>query len=137
MKIEIGGQQYQLTDESIMSILSSIETFATDQYQKMPETAKLAAMAAVRALLAYAERAEKDPEKKALIRPPKKTDPTLHLIRLLIKFIGEILPHVQCEIATDEQRITNFSFQYAGQSRGQIHTDGVQRIGENDSSQVT
>ena len=132
MKVRIAEQEYILTEQSIAAILGSIEHFATDQYEKLPDTAKFAAMAAVRALLAYAEKAEHDPERKKAIRPPKKTDPSIHLIRLLLKFVGEALPHVNCEIATHEQYISNFAFQYESESGGSLSPD--RHIGEREDN---
>ena len=132
MKIRIAEQEYTLTDASIAAILGSIEHFATDQYDKLPDTAKFAAMAAVRALLAYAEKAEHDPERKKEIRPPKKTDPSIHLIRLLLKYVGEALPHVNCEIATDGSNISNFAFQYEGEGGGPLPID--RHIGEREDN---
>ena len=124
MKVHVAGQQYTLTDRSIAAVMTSIEQFAIDQYDKLPDTAKLAGMAAVRALLAYAEKAENDVTKKKEIRPPKGTDPTIHLIRLLLKGIAGVLPHVECEISTDGEYISNFSFQYTSQGRGSLPIDG-------------
>jgi len=138
VRIQIDGRTYILTQQSIQAVLTGIETFAAAQYDKLPDTAKLAAMAAVRAMLAYAEKAEKDPGKKKAIRPVKGTDPTLHLVRLLLNAVGEALPHVECEIGTtDEQYINNFAFKHAGTSGGPISTHGDIRERQDDSSETT
>ena len=137
MKIWIEEKAYVLSEESITSILKSIEFYISEQYQKLPSTTKLTAMATVRAMLMYAETKEPDPEKRKFIRPPKGDDPALHLIRLLLKALGEALPHVECEITTEHEYISNFSFQHAGSGGRQVSADGNIREWENNSSKAT
>lgn len=137
MKILIDGTEYTLSEQSIAAILASIERFVADHYEKLPNTTKLAAMATVRAILAYAESRENDPVKKKEIRPVKGADPTMHLIGILLKALGEVLPRVECEISAEDHHISNFSFKHAGKSGGSLSTDGNIGQWEDDSREIT
>lgn len=125
MKIVIDQQTYEITDEAIAAAFGHIFVFSESQYNKLPEAAKIAAMAGVRALLWHAEKTESDQEKKKLIRPPKGADPTLHLIKLLLGFIANELPHVQITIDTTENRtISNVGIENTGPGGGSLSADG-------------
>ncbi len=125
MKIHIDERMYHLTHESIQAILVSVERLVSDQYEKLPPTVKLAAMAGVRAILAYAESRESDPARKKELRPVRGVDPTLHLVKMLLKAVGEALPHVECEIGTtNDNTISNFTFKHEGEGRGQVSAHG-------------
>ena len=136
MKILIDGREYTLTDQSIAAILASIENFVAQHYEKLPNTTKLASMATVRAILAYAESRENDPVKRKEMRPVKGTDPTMHLIGMLLKALGEVLPRVECEISAENNNISNFSFKHAGKGGGSLSNDGNKRIGQDHSSEI-
>lgn len=136
MKILIDGVEYTLSEQSIAAILASIERFVADHYEKLPNTTKLAAMATVRAILAYAESRESDLVKKKEIRPVKGADPTMHLIGILLKALGEVLPHVECEISAEDHHISNFSFKHAGKSGRPVPDDGNVGERKNNSSET-
>ncbi|SRR6266566_5465092 len=136
MKLWIEDKAYILTHDSIQAILGSIERLVSDQYEKLPPTVKLAAMAGVRAILAYAESRESDPIKKKELRPIKGVDPTLHLVKMLLKAVGEALPHVECEIGTDDNTISNFTFKHESESRGPLPFNGNVGVREDNGGET-
>src|SRR5260370_42084167 len=122
MIVEIENKLYHVTEEGVTTLFDHIENFTLEQYAKLPEPIKIIGQAATRAMLSFAQRSEKDSEKKKQYKPERKADPTVHVLHLLIQYIKVGLMYVETRITTDENRIIT-AVQLQGSSGGHVPAD--------------
>jgi len=135
MIVEIEDKLYHVTEEGVTTLFDHIENFTLEQYAKLPEPIKIIGQAATRAMLSFAQRSEKDPEKKKQYKPERKADPTVHVLHLLIEYIKVGLMHVEARITTDENRIIT-AVQLQGSSGRYLPADGNPGEWQDDSGQT-
>lgn len=138
MIVKIGDTEYTVQESAVAMALLHIEKYVTDEYEKFPEGLKILLIGAARGVLLYAEKREPDKEKKAVFRPPKKADPMLHVVRLLMKAIMGGVPRVGSVIVgTDEaNNVVSVGIQDAGTGGGSLSANGNIGIGQDDGGEA-
>lgn len=135
MKIGMDQKEYVVEDDTIEYLFDKIEQFTLEQYSKLPDVAKIAGQAATRAFLLFAEKNEKDKDKRALFKPERKADPTVHVLHLLVTYIKYGVKQVYAKIdTTPNNRVVGIQLSSTG--GGQLPLNGNKGERQDDSGET-
>lgn len=106
MKIRVDNKEYNVTQLVMAQLCDFVEQKALEIYNKSPSPIQAAFMIIVRHELSNLEK--KHPDKKDVLRPPKRKDPVEHIIGLIKEGIIELSKEqvIEARINADNEIIT-------------------------------
>jgi len=121
MNLEINGLSFPVPPEyQAKFIEQAYRVFLLAEYEKQDKKLRLGLKTLARGLLMKMEQGAKTREIKDLMRPPKGTDATLHLAKILMGVINEGLNYATLSIEINESTacVASFSLSIPNQSAG-------------------
>ncbi len=125
MRIIFQGKPYQLSEQAKDELRKALMEIVEDYYDKLGTVEQIAVMGAARALL-YKEEKKWG---KEIARPPKGTDPVLHLTNMQLKIGLMLTEFLTIELAADDQSnlyIAGIQTPNPGEAGGQLAGAGDQ-----------
>lgn len=130
MKIIINNNEYFISADEEYALLRQLQSMLLFEYDKVDIQWKLIAKPIAREILREMEittRSKNGNDQALLMRPPKKSDPVIHLTTIMCMLSQEFLKNVCFKInSTTDNTITSFSISTENQSAagGQVVVDG-------------
>lgn len=118
MNVEIDSKQYAISEEAFKALLHVFGSKAIEMYEAAPSLYQALLMQGARSWLYSVEKKLMDSgntELALLMRPPKKGDPVLHVITILLSNIEEYLKNGKICLTTDSYH-TIVSLAYQSES---------------------
>src|SRR5512146_599007 len=142
MHLKIDSKTYQLPEADTRALVSLGQAMALQEYHKLDDNwqflSKPIALTILRKMEEEAKKKGVAKEQYLTLRPPKKTDPTEHLLKVMSGLFYEAIQHVELSIETDGDSISSLSCKVINprEGGGPLALNGHIGIRENDNTEV-
>lgn len=120
MHLKIDGKTYTLAESDTRTLVQLGQAMALQEYRKLDDNWQFLSKPIARTLLQKMEEEAKKKgatkEEALTFRPPKKTDPTEHLLKILSGLFYGAVQHVELSIETDSDSISSLACSVIHQS---------------------
>ena len=144
MHLLINDLSYSVTEADQRRVVELLQAMLLAEYDKLDDNYQFLSKPIARTILQKMEESARKkgvPKEQALaFRPPKRIDPTKHLLNIVSGIFHEAMKHVQVSITTDDDRVSALSLSLTGQGKsgrsvafdghiGEREDDGLKVLG--------
>ncbi len=142
MHLLINDESYSITEADRRRVIELLQSFLIAEYDKLDDNWQFLGKPISRTILQKMEESARKrgatKEQALAFRPPKRIDPTKHLLTIISGIFYEAMNRAEISITTDDDRVSHLSLALQGtsESRGQVDLDGYIGIRQDDGTQV-